>query len=106
MIIVNTDARIGANCRIHPGTVIATQAGPVSKTPRLGDNIYIGPGVKISGDIELADNIAIGANSVVNKSFTEPGITIAGAPARKISNKGSLDLIIRGSELARQPPSK
>jgi serine O-acetyltransferase len=100
MIIVNTYARIGANCRIHPGTVIATQAGPVSRTPRLGDNIYIGPGVKIFDEIEIADNIAIGANSVVNKSFKEPGITIAGVPAKKISNKGSFDLIVRGSEVA------
>jgi len=101
-IIVNTNARIGANCRIHPGTVIATQAGPVSRTPRLGNNIYIGPGVKIFGDIEISDNIAIGANSVVNKSFTEPGITIAGVPAKKISNKGSFDLLIKGSEIVEQ----
>jgi serine O-acetyltransferase len=100
MIIVNTDARIGANCRIHPGTVIATQAGPVSRTPRLGNNVYIGPGVKIFGDIEIGDNIAIGANSVVNKSFIEPGITIAGVPAKKISGKGSFDLIVKGSEIA------
>jgi serine O-acetyltransferase len=101
MIIVNTCARIGANCRIHPGTVITTQAGPISKTPRLGDNIYIGPGVKIFGDIEIADNIAIGANSVVNKSFTEPGITIAGVPAKKISNNGSFELLVKGSEMAK-----
>ena len=102
MIIINTYVRIGANCRIHPGTVIATQAGPLSRTPRLGNNIYIGPGVKIFGDIEIADNIAIGANSVVNKSFIEPGITIAGVPAEKTSGKGSENLIIKGSEIAEQ----
>jgi serine O-acetyltransferase len=100
MIIVNTFARIGANCRIHPGTVIATQAGPISKTPRLGNNVYIGPGVKIFGEIEIADDVAIGANSVVNKSFLEPGITIAGIPAKKISDKGSLGLLVKGSEIA------
>jgi serine O-acetyltransferase len=99
-IIVNSNARIGANCRIHPCTVIATQAGPAIKTPKLGDNIYIGPGVKMFGEIEIADNIAIGANSVVNKSFTEPGITIAGVPAKKTSDKGSTDLLIKGSEIA------
>lgn len=100
MIIVNTHARVGSNCRIHPGVVIGTQAGPESRTPRLGDNIYIGPGVKIFGKIEIADNIAIGANSVVNRSFTEPGITIAGVPAKKISDKGSFDLLVKGSEIA------
>ena len=35
----------------------------------------------------IADNITIGVNAVVTKSFTEPGIVIAGAPARKIRNK-------------------
>jgi len=31
--------------------------------------VYIGPGAKIFGYIIIADNIAIGTNSVVNKSF-------------------------------------
>lgn len=42
----------------------------------------------ILGDIELADNIAVGANAVVNKSFEEADIAIAGIPAKKISNNG------------------
>jgi serine O-acetyltransferase len=53
--------------------------------------VYIAPGAKIYGAIEIADNIAIGANAVVNKSFLEPNITIAGVPARKISDKGSTE---------------
>lgn len=85
-IIVDTFARIGNNCRIHPCTVIGKFAG---KSPKIGNNVYIGPGAKLFGDIIIADGIAIGANSVVNKSFTEKNITIAGAPARKVSNKGT-----------------
>ena len=91
-ILVNPEARIGSNCRIHPGVVIGTQAGPSNQAPKLGNNIYIGPGAKIFGLIEISDNVAIGANSVVNKSFTEPGISIAGVPARKISDKGTLGI--------------
>lgn len=56
--------------------------------------MYIGPGAKIFGDIFIADNIAIGANAVVNKSFYESNITIAGVPAKKISNKGSKGLLV------------
>lgn len=40
------------------------------------------------GDVRLADNIAVGANAVVNKSFDEENIAIAGVPAKKISNNG------------------
>jgi len=90
-IIVNPLVRVGNNCRIHNCVHIATQAhskGEPDKCPVIGNNVFIGPGVVIVGDITIADNIAIGANSFVNTSFLETGITIAGAPAKKISNKG------------------
>ena len=41
------------------------------------------------GGVYITDGIAIGANSLVNKSFYEENIAIAGNPARKISNNGS-----------------
>ncbi len=93
-IIVSKGARVGANCRIHSCVTIGTRAGHSDKAPRIGDNVYIGPGAKIFGDIDIADDIAIGANAVVNKSFLGPGITIAGIPAIKVSDKGSGGLLI------------
>lgn len=91
-VIVTPNARVGKNCRLHACTNIGVAAG-TDIAPIVGDNVYIGPGVKIFGGIRIADDIAIGANSVVNKDFTTPGITIAGVPARKISDKGSYGLI-------------
>lgn len=96
-IVVNSNARIGKNCRIHNCVHIATNAfhpdeelkeGFQAPAPNIGDNVFIGPCATIFGNIKIANNIAIGANSVVNKSFTEEGITIAGTPAKKISDKG------------------
>ena len=98
-ILVNSGARIGANCRIHPGVVIGTEAGYPHKAPTIGDNVFIGPGAKIFGEITIANGIAIGANSVVNKSFLETNITIAGVPAKKVSNKGSKGLLVDATEL-------
>ncbi len=91
-IIVTPDAKVGRNCRLHACTNIGVAAG-TDLAPCLGNNVYIAPGVKIFGGITIADDIAIGANSVVNKDFTTRGITIAGIPARKISDKGSYGLI-------------
>jgi len=88
-IVIHPEARIRANCRIHTCVNIGTKAGAEDLTPVIGDNVYIGPGAKIFGDIRIADGIAIGANSVVNRSFEEPGISIAGVPARKIGDKGN-----------------
>jgi serine O-acetyltransferase len=87
-IIVNGRAQVGENCRIHTNVHIASNAGTEPSVPRIGNNVFIGPGAVIVGNIEIADNIAIGANSFVNKSFLDEGITIAGAPAKKISDKG------------------
>lgn len=96
-IIVNPGAQIGDYCRIHVGVNIGTQAGKSKKAPHIGNNCYIGPGAKLFGEIELGNNIAIGANAVVNKSFHEDCITIAGVPAKKISDKGSKGLLITES---------
>jgi serine O-acetyltransferase len=98
-IVVNENAKLGANCRIHVDVNIGTKAGYSNLAPSIGDNVYIGPGAKIFGSINIADGIAIGSNSVVNKSFDEKGITIAGIPAKKISNKGSEGLLIKATEI-------
>lgn len=82
-IVVNQNAKIGANCRIHVGTNIGASGG-TNKAPQIGDNVYIAPGVKIIGDIKIPSNTAIGANSVVTKSFDEENMMIAGIPAKII----------------------
>lgn len=91
-LIVNGGTRVGANCRIHNCVHIGTEAGHTMKAPSIGDNVFIGPGAVIVGDITIGDNVAIGANSYVNKSFAEPGVTVAGSPARIVSHNGSTGL--------------
>lgn len=99
-IVINKDTRVGENCRIHACTNIGSGKGSVS-APQIGNNVYIGPGAKIFGDIVIADNIAIGANSVVNKSFYEKGISIAGIPAKKINAKGTDDIIVTATQIVK-----
>lgn len=82
-IIVNAAVRVGENCRLHGGNCIGNN-GYDDAAPRLGDNVDIGYGAVLIGDIQIADNTVIGANAVVNRSFTEPESRIAGVPARKL----------------------
>ncbi len=82
-IIVNPRAIVGANCRIHADVNIG-ESGGLKGAPIIGNNVYIGPGAKIYGNIEIADNCAIGANAAVNKTFDKAGILIAGVPAKII----------------------
>lgn len=85
-IIINNQARVGDGCVFH-GSCCIGNSHPGSKCPIIGKNVDIGYGAVLLGDIRIADNIIIGANSVVTKSFDEPGIVIAGVPARKIRDR-------------------
>lgn len=87
-IVVNSASKIGSNCRIHVCVNIGASGGQ-PEAPQIGDNVYIAPGAKIFGDITIPSNTAIGANAVVNKSFTEEHSMIAGIPAKVI---GKVDI--------------
>ncbi|MDG0811834.1 acyltransferase [Cohnella rhizosphaerae] len=52
----------------------------------IGDNCFIGARSILLPGVTLANNIIVGAGSVVTKSFYEEGILIAGNPAKKISD--------------------
>lgn len=92
-VVVNGAAKIGEYCRIHVCVNIGTQAGKSAHAPNIGKRVYIAPGAKIFGQINIADDIVIGANAVVNKSFNQPGVSIAGVPAKVISQKSSKGLL-------------
>ncbi|MBS4034556.1 MAG: hypothetical protein KGZ85_08835 [Ignavibacterium sp.] len=96
---INSGAKIGRNCSIHVGVIIATKAGFSDKAPTIGDNVYIGPGAKLFGDIKIANNCAIGANAVVTKPFENENKVIAGVPAKEISDINIKDILIAATEI-------
>lgn len=82
-IIINETARIGANCQLHGNNCIGNK-GNIDLAPIIGDNLDLGFGACIIGDVTLRDNITVGANAVVVKSNQENAITLVGVPARKL----------------------
>lgn len=93
MIVVNGNARIGAFCDIHQGVNIGNHENS-DDVPEIGNNVWIGPGAKLFGKIHIADGCAIGANAVVNRSFNEPNKSVAGIPAKIVSDKGNRNIRI------------
>lgn len=83
-IIVNSLVRAGENCILHGGNCIGNN-GFDKNAPSLGNHVDVGYGATLIGSIQVADDCVIGANALVNKSFTEQGSTIVGIPARKIN---------------------
>lgn len=84
-IVVNANAKVGSNCRIHADTNIG-ESGGVAGAPNIGNNVYLAPGVKIYGNITIANNTAIAANACVNSSFNIENTLIGGIPAKVIKN--------------------
>lgn len=79
-IVVNPNARIGANCRLHACVNIGTSSGGKG-APHVGDNVYIGPGAILFGGINIANNVSIGANATVNRNCEKERCILAGTPA-------------------------
>lgn len=80
-IIISGEAKLGENCTFHGQACIGND-GKSQAAPVIGNNVDIGVGARVLGDIIIADNVKIGANAVVTKSCLEPGVTLVGAPAR------------------------
>lgn len=85
-IIINLNANIGENCKFHGNNCVGNN-GKTNECPVIGNNVDIGFGAVIIGGIKIADNIKIGANAVVTKSFETPGVTLVGNPANEVKRK-------------------
>jgi serine O-acetyltransferase len=87
---------IGNNCRIGIN-VVCSGTGPYKDLPKLGNNIWIGPGAIISGPVVVEDNVIIAPNTVVNKSVPQ-GAIVGGVPAKIIGWVKDLDYDIMKNE--------
>ena len=85
-VVVNPTTIIGNNCNLSQFVTVV-----------IGDNVYIGPNCCIVEDVEIGNNVTIGAGSVVTKNLPENS-TCAGNyakvlnfnnPGRYIQNKYS-----------------
>ena len=85
---ITTNGDIGCNAKLFPNALVGAN-GRCGSVPVIGNDVIICQGAVVIGPIHIADKIIIGANSVVSNSFEEEDITIAGAPARKISDAGT-----------------
>lgn len=94
-IVVNEACVIGRNCNISHGVTLGqANRGKRIGVPVIGDNVYIGPGAKIVGSVQIGNDVAIGANCVVTKDIPEHSVVV-GIPGVVVSDQGSVGYINR-----------
>ena len=77
---------VGDFCSIGQGVTIGYKGGGKSdKWPTIMNNVYIGVGSKVIGDISIGSDSIIGANAVVTKSFPNNSLLV-GIPAKNIKS--------------------
>lgn len=82
-VIINEKAKIGEDIKIS-GMFCVGHKRPGEPAPRIGNNVTVGWGCTVLGDVDIADDCVLGANSTVVYSIATPGAHVAGSPAKEI----------------------
>lgn len=86
-VVIGSTAEVGDNVTIYSGVVLGNRNGSwdkgygVKRHPTIGNNVIIGAGAKVLGNISVGDNVKIGAMAVVLQNIP-CNCTAVGIPAR------------------------
>lgn len=84
-VVIGETAEIGINVTLYHGVTLGgTSLNKGKRHPTLGDNVVVGAGAKILGDITIGENSRIGANAVVVKSVP-PDSIVVGVPGQVVT---------------------
>jgi serine O-acetyltransferase len=84
-VVIGETAEIGDNVVLYQGVTLGgTSRQKVKRHPTLGNNVVVGVGAKLIGDITIGGNSKIGAGSVVVTSVPA-NATVVGVPGRVVA---------------------
>ena len=87
-VVIGETSVIGSNVTLFQGVTLGGTGKETGKRhPTLGDNIVVGAGAKVLGNITIGSNSYIGANAVVIKDVP-PNTTVVGVPGHVTKQDG------------------
>ena len=88
-IVIGETSIIGENVTIYHGVTLGGVSLDKGKRhPTIGNNVIIGAGAKVLGNITIGDNSKIGANSVILKDIPKDSVPV-GVPGKIITKSSS-----------------
>lgn len=102
-VVIGETAVVGDDVVIYQGVTLGGVSTKDEKRhPTLGNNIVVGAGAKILGNITIGDYVQVGANSVVLKDVPSRS-TVVGIPGRIAKLNGDLEDIIENLDHHKTP---
>ncbi|MBL7068405.1 MAG: serine O-acetyltransferase [Candidatus Omnitrophica bacterium] len=87
-VVIGETSVIGDNVTIFQGATLGGTGKERGKRhPTIGNNVVIGAGAKILGNITIGDSVQIGANAVVVRDIPQNS-TVVGVPGRIARREG------------------
>jgi len=84
-VVIGETSEIGDNVTLYQGVTLGgTSQQHVKRHPTLGNNVVVGVGAQLIGDITIGDNTKVGAGSVVIDSVPA-NATVVGVPGRVVA---------------------
>jgi serine O-acetyltransferase len=87
-VVIGETTEIGDNVTLYQGVTLGGTGKEKGKRhPTIGNNVVVGAGAKILGNIRIGNNVKIGANAVILKSVPDDS-TVVGVPGEVVRIKG------------------
>lgn len=87
-VVIGETAIVGDSCLIYQGVTLGGTGKETGKRhPTLGENVVVGAGSKVLGNICIGNNVRIGAGSVVLRDVPSD-CTVVGVPGRIVYRSG------------------
>ena len=84
-VVIGETSEIGDNVTLYQGVTLGgTSHQRAKRHPTLGNNVVVGVGAQLIGDITIGDNTKVGAGSVVVNSVPA-NATVVGVPGRVVA---------------------
>ncbi|HKI38808.1 MAG TPA: serine O-acetyltransferase, partial [Mycobacterium sp.] len=91
-VVIGETTEIGDDVLLYQGVTLGGTGNERGKRhPTIGDNVVIGTGAKVLGNIVIGNHVRVGAGSVVIRSVPDNS-TVVGVPGRVVRGPAHVDL--------------